>query len=647
MDIPAQNYSSGRLMCRLFGYTRPYRLVLLLGVVAGMICGGSILPLLNIVQRTTEQFVDPHVPVTVAAPSGKPSADAHSVIPETTEPALKRSDTAPGWFQKAEKMAIRFGLPLRRADGRMTWQCLMLSLVALPLVAFVRMAMHYINRYALRWLAGRVVRDLRNEIFMHLENQSLKFYGRIDVGRLISRCMYDTQTVEHVMGNIIAEGALAPFEMAAASVFVVGFAMQHDMLGLLLVAAAVFAVGILPVQYLGRRVKVWTRRSLERISDLVSRMHENFTGIRVVKAYHTEQAEYERFRQMNHRQFKATLQAYRAELLFSPLTECVLMLLGGAFVVIWFARDLGLLQLLPVAMGAAVFARPVRQLAKFPPALERGGASLGRIFAILDINTALPESPHPQVKTSFDSHIAFDDVSFFYNEDSVPVVDHACFDIRRGSVVAVVGATGSGKTTLANLLARFYDPISGRVTLDGIDLREIAVADLRKLIGVVTQETILFNETIASNIAYGMPEATPAQIAAAAQMANAHEFIMAHPDGYNRVVGEKGFVLSGGERQRVAIARAILRNPPILILDEATSALDTVTERQVQEAIARVMCNRTVFAIAHRLSTIRRADLILVVDKGRIVERGTHAELFVADGVYRQLCNMQSSDQTA
>ena len=215
------------------------------------------------------------------------------------------------------------------------------------------------------------------------------------------------------------------------------------------------------------------------------------------------------------------------------------------------------------------------------------------------------------------------------------------FDIPRGSLVAVVGGTGSGKTTLANLLARFYDPGAGAVTMDGVDLRQMDVGDLRRLIGVVTQETVLFNDTVASNIAYGTPEATREQVIEAAKMANAHDFIVSQPEGYDRVVGEKGFALSGGERQRVAIARAILKNPPILILDEATSALDTVTERLVQDAINKLMANRTTFAIAHRLSTIRNANMILVMDKGAVIERGTHEQLYAAGGAYRRLCDMQ------
>jgi len=283
----------------------------------------------------------------------------------------------------------------------------------------------------------------------------------------------------------------------------------------------------------------------------------------------------------------------------------------------------------------------VKQLSKVAAQIERGRAALSRIYSLLDTDFSLPESSAPVRKAGFEDRVHFDNVDFSYKGSGDRTIKNATFDIARGSLVAVVGGTGSGKTTLANLLARFYDPESGSITMDGVDLRQIDVGDLRRLVGVVTQETVLFNDTIASNIAYGSPTATREQIVDAAKMANAHDFIAAQPEGYDRVVGEKGFSLSGGERQRVAIARAILKNPPILILDEATSALDTVTERLVQDAINKLMANRTTFAIAHRLSTIRNAHLILVMDKGAIIERGTHEQLYAANGNYRKLCDMQ------
>jgi subfamily B ATP-binding cassette protein MsbA len=406
-----------------------------------------------------------------------------------------------------------------------------------------------------------------------------------------------------------------------------------------------FPLCVVPIIVLGHYVRKFTRRALEGVSLLVSRMHETFTGIRVVKAFHMEQTEAGRFRVMNAGYFRSIVGALRAELLMTPLMESVGVVLGCAFLAVCYARGVKLHEIAPIGVAAIFVYRPLKQLARVNANLQRGAAALERIFGLLDTDTALVESAQPVVAEGFEDRIVFDNVSFAYEAEGAPILKEISLEIPKGGVVAVVGETGAGKTTLANLLARFYDPTEGRVTLDGVDLRELRIASLRRLIGVVTQETILFNDTIANNIAYGSPEASRERIEEAARQANAHEFITADPEGYERVVGEKGFRLSGGERQRVAIARAVLRNPPILILDEATSALDTVTERLVQQAIARVMENRTVFAIAHRLSTVRHADQILLLDNGRIAEQGTHQELYDAGGRYRALCDMQVLDE--
>ena len=287
--------------------------------------------------------------------------------------------------------------------------------------------------------------------------------------------------------------------------------------------------------------------------------------------------------------------------------------------------------------------KPVKQLSKLQVQVENSLAALSRIYSVLDLHMELPEKANPVHKPTFDDRIVFEDVSFKYDTAEREAVSHASFEVPRGKMIAIVGGTGSGKSTMSSLLARFYDPQKGRIMIDGVDLRDVAIGDLRKLVGAVMQETLLFNDTIEENIRYGTPDATHEQVVAAAKLANAHEFIMAQPEGYARIVGEKGFALSGGERQRIAIARAILKNPPILVLDEATSALDTVTEKLVQDALDNLMANRTTFAIAHRLSTIRHADLILVMEAGRIAERGTHDELYAANGIYRKLCDMQKT----
>jgi len=658
MEFFDREYTAKQAYGRLYQYARKYRFRLLAGLLAGSITAGSWVPVFQIVQPVLKQFQatgsSVHAEVSGPAPEAaqvkvKHGGDLDDSLKGLVTQAkrgkpVSTDDELPSWFQKVEKFGNRCGVTFRDAEGHMTGQLLLIAFFVMPIVLLVKMVTMYLNHYFLRWTGAKVVQDFRMDLFCHLQKQSLYFFGRTDVGQLMSRCTSDPQQVDMVIAHTLADLCRAPFEIIVAFGFVIYFAIKNDMIETLLLVLVGFPLFIVPMAVLGNLVRKWARKALHRISFISSKLHENLTCIRVVKAYHTEGYEIERYRQANQFYVKSVLRAVRMELLITPSVECMGILLIGLFVVYCYFRHLAIHEITPMLVPFLVAYRPLKQLGKVQAQVERGRAALTRIYSLLDMDMSLPVAANPIRKAGFNDRVTFDHVCFRYNEGPELTIKDVSFDIPRGAIVAVVGGTGSGKTTLANLLARFYDPASGTVTLDGVDLKQMDMGDLRQLVGVVTQETVLFNDTVASNIAYGSPEATREQVIAAAQMANAHEFILSQPDGYDRVVGEKGFSLSGGERQRIAIARAILKNPPILILDEATSALDTVTERLVQDAINKLMENRTTFAIAHRLSTIRNADQILVMDKGTIVERGTHEQLYAEKGAYRKLCDMQMMD---
>jgi len=649
-----RNYDALSAYKRVWKYARKYKFRLFIGIVSGMLTAGTLVPFFQIVQPAL-QHVESHDSAVAAAEQPAPAVKAPTAKPSAAESSLKgpkekknaidkeiaRNSKLPSWYPTVERWAAKCGISLQSEKGGIGGALVLIVCVIVPLVAFVRLGLMYLNHYCLSWSGSHAVADLRQELLEHVQKQNLQFFGRVDMGQLLMRIVADPHTIQTIMTTILTEVALAPFEIIVAFAYIIWFAAANHMMPTLCLIFIGFPLFVLPIQTIGRKVKKWAKKSMERGSMVGAKIHEVLTCIRVVKSCNTEEYENVRYAATNKYLLKSTMRGLRIGLMVQPTVETVGILLICAFLVWCFMMDIKVSDVVPMLAPLLVIYKPVKQLSKLQVQLETSLASLSRIYSVLDLDMSLPEKTPPVHKTTFDDRIDFSDVTFQYDTTDRPAVSHATFSIPRGRMVAVVGGTGSGKTTLSGLLARFYDPQQGAVTIDGTDLRDVAIPDLRRLVGAVMQETLLFNDTIEENIRYGTPNATHEQVVAAAKMANAHDFIMAQPEGYERIVGEKGFVLSGGERQRIAIARAILRNPPILILDEATSALDTVTERLVQDALANLMKNRTVLAIAHRLSTIRDADLILVMDNGVIVERGTHDELYAANGLYRRLCDMQ------
>ena len=650
-----REYTIPEAYARVWKYAGRYKFRIFVGISCGMLTAGTLVPLFQVIQPTLEKVSrNERIEALKAELSAE---DPQSASSDQTSPAapstvsrsalsrqLAEKSKLPAWYPKVERLARRCGIRLQDESGAMGGALLLIAVIVIPLVAGTRLLLMFLNQYCLAWAATRAVTDLRIDIMRKIHEQSLQFHGRIDVGQLLWRATGDPATVQALIQGMLAELARAPFEILVSVGFIVWFAIVNDMLPTLGIIVIGLPAFMIPVVSIGKRIRKWSRRSLEKGSVVGSSIHEVLTCIRVVKAYGTEEYENRRFEGVSRRLLGTLMRAIRCGLIVGPTVETIGILLICGFLVWCFAAHVTPANVLPMVAPLLLIYKPIKQMSNLQVQIETAQASLQRIWSLMDIDMRLPENPAAKPKTDFTDRIVFEDVSFRYDTADHDAVSHASFEIPRGRMVAVVGGTGSGKTTLSGLLSRFYDPQSGRVTLDGIDLRDLRIGDLRRLIGSVQQETLLFNDTIEENIRYGSPEATHEQVVAAARLANAHDFILEHPEGYARIVGEKGFALSGGERQRIAIARAILRNPPILILDEATSALDTVTERLVQGALDNLMQNRTVFAIAHRLSTIRSAGLILVMDHGRIVERGTHDELYAANGTYRRLCDMQRTD---
>ena len=489
-----------------------------------------------------------------------------------------------------------------------------------------------------------VTRDLRDAVFKHLQRLPLGYFHRTKTGQIMSTVLTDTEQTRGVITEIVTR-SLQNSTMVIANVFIL-FAISVRLTLLALVIAPLLTVALQPVL---RKLRKGHRRLRGEYGEITSVLQEVISGVRLVKSFGGEPYEDKRFTQASHGYSAGAAKITRIAFLSSPLTELIGTTI--AVVILWIGAQQALTgqgmdgaQLIVFMIIVMRLLPPLKLLSQMPTTAQQSFAAAERLFAVLDLPTEVQTDRGTRVAVAPKQGIEFDRVSFAYDAD--PVLTDVSFTARPGDVVALVGPSGAGKSTLVDLIPRFYEPTSGRILLDGTDTREFKLDSLRSLTGVVSQDTVLFNDTVLRNIAYGAAGLkSKDEVIAAAKDANAHDFIVELPQGYDTILGERGTRLSGGQRQRLAIARALLSDPPILILDEATSALDTESERLVQQALERLLEGRTVFVIAHRLSTIAHANQILVLDRGRVVERGTHADLLKNQGMYHRLHSLQFRQQ--
>ncbi len=501
----------------------------------------------------------------------------------------------------------------------------------------------YVQTYFTEYLEQRVLYRIRRDLYTHILDLPLSYFDRERSGHLISRVTNDVAMLHGAVIGVAAS-VLRNVLMTLLAVLIILTVSWR----LTLLVVCIIPVNVLIVDWVGRKLRRRSHRTQAGMADMTASLEETIAGARLVKAFGTQEHEHGRFGRFNHRYMTQFVKMKLYAALSAPTSELL-----GTFsfaVVLWYGGHRVLAGGIPAEnlvmfVAAMLFViTPLKNLSRLSTVVQQAMASAQRVFDVLD--TPIEPVRQGSREARFEHELRFEHVDFEYVRGE-PVLRDVCFTVARGEVVAIVGSSGAGKTTLVDMIPRFYEPTGGRVTLDGVDTGECSLASLRHLMGIVTQDTILFNDTIFSNIAYGRADVPLAAVEEAARAANAHGFIMGFTKGYDTVVGDRGAQLSGGQKQRLAIARAILRDPQILIFDEATSALDSESEKLVQEAMDRLLVGRTTFVIAHRLSTIRSADQILVLDRGRLTEHGTHAELMSRQGVYHRLYQLQYGHATA
>ena len=499
----------------------------------------------------------------------------------------------------------------------------------------------YINNVSLSYVQNRMIMDIRNQLFSHLQNLPLSFFKKSKSGELSSIIMNDVSSMRVAFTQSIQSLINEPI-----SIFVLLGMLFIISSKLTLYAIITVPLSALIITKLGQSIRRKAMRSSLSIAGIMNILQETLSGIRVVKAFAMEKFEVKRFMSETKKYFSLTFKQENLRNLSTPINDLIGVSLG--VILLWIGANEVIVHgnLTPdgfIRFIIYLFAmlQPARKLGNVNAQIQGGLASAERVFSIIDIKSNITNPIHPVEIQEFTNHIKFNNVSFQYEKSEKLILSSININIHRGEVLALVGSSGAGKSTFADLIPRFYDVSSGEIIIDGIDIRKLTVENLRSLMGIVSQDTILFNDTVAHNISYGLPEAGIDEIRQAAKTANALEFIDNLPNGFDTIIGEKGTRLSGGQRQRISIARALLKNPDILILDEATSALDTESERKVQDAIDTLVQNRTVIVIAHRLSTITKADQIIVLDEGEILESGTHKKLLEINGKYKHLYNIQ------
>jgi subfamily B ATP-binding cassette protein MsbA len=594
---------------RLWSYVLPYRARLAMGLLCGILFALTNVALVGVVRLV----------INVVFPG------------DEKDKQLPKVSHLPEWFKHfLDYLAAH--LPTIPSPNGRTGMLLLVSLI--PLVMFLRSLFGYLNVYLMTWCASRSIADLRLQLFKHLQNLPLSFFSQSNTGELISRITNDSQTLQGIFNNAISTSIRDPLTIICLLLY--NF-YQNPKLTLL--SIIVLPVCIVPISIYSRKVRRSARELQSHAAGLSKLMHESFTGNRVVKAYNLEET--------MAAQFRATTQKYVGQIMrivrANEMPGAVMEVLGsiGIAAVIFSVYGTGIKagDLISFVGSIYVMYAPIKNVTRLYNQLHQSQAASARVFELLAIKNDILDPPNPVPLKAAGAEVHFENVNFSYGEKAV--LRDINLTVKSGQLVALVGSSGSGKTTLANLLPRFYDPQGGAIKIGSTDVRDVAVADLRRQIAIVTQETILFHDTVRSNIAAGSNGVSDTQIEAAARAASAHAFITDKPESYNTIVGEKGMMLSGGQRQRLSIARAILKDAPILILDEATNALDAESERAVQEELEKLMVGRTTICIAHRLSTIQKADVIVVMQEGRIVETGKHAELMQRGGVYQRLYALQ------